>query len=160
MFIVASEQIEVPSLFRYFSRNISRILVSVPTDTLEEIRLRLSRPIVFHYTEKMAFLKKSGGLTDKMEEAYVATKSDVDECVEKLSHGSMYAYQNEIQNGYITTAEGDRVGISGHIVMDGNQIGTIREITSLNYRFSREIIGAADSLMPYILPADGPNSVL
>jgi Uncharacterized protein conserved in bacteria len=160
MLIVASEHIALPSLFRYLSHNLSRILVGVPMDSLEEIRIRLSKPVVLHYTQKIMFLDKDGGMTGDKGRAYIAQKSDLTECVEKLSHGSVYAYQNEIQNGYITTQEGDRVGISGHIVMDGDSVGTIREIASLNFRFSREIIGAADMLMPYILPPDGPKSVL
>jgi len=160
MLIVASENTAIPSLFRYLSRNLSRILVGVPMDSLEEVRVRLSKPVVLHYTKTTMFLAKDGGLTADMSLAYITQKSDLSECVEKLSHGSVYAYQNEIQNGYITTEEGDRVGISGHIVMDGDGVGTIREIASLNFRFSREILGAADVLMPYILPPDGPKSVL
>jgi stage III sporulation protein AA len=47
---------------------------------------------------------------------------------------------NEIKQGYITIQGGHRIGLAGNY----SQIGSIKSISSINIRISREIIGAAD----------------
>lgn len=158
--IVTTQQPAVPSLYCYFSRSLWEKMLTVPSQNLEEIRVRLQKPVVLHYTKNTAFLSQRGGITSCETQAYTAQKSDIEGCMEKLCHGSIYAYQNEIKNGYLTTPEGDRVGLSGQAVMEGDLMINLKEISGLNFRFSHEILGAADALMPYIYAKGGINSVL
>lgn len=157
--IVTADSIRIPSLYRYLSEPIYHRILSAPSD-MEEIRIRLKKPVVVCYGNTMQFLKEQGGLTPIIETAYVAQKEDIKTSVEKLCHGSVYAYQSEIREGYITTPEGDRVGLSGRGVMEGDRLINLTDIGSLNFRFSHEIIGAADALMPYIVENGRLKSVL
>lgn len=140
-----------PALYRYMGEGLRKMLCGVPTDGLEEIRVRTGKPVALHYGRETSFLSRNGGLCAEPEGAYSAQKSDVEECVEKLCRGSVYAFLDEIKNGYITTEEGDRVGISGTMVTDGEEIVNVRDIAALNFRFAREVTGAADLLMPYLV---------
>lgn len=142
---------QTPALLRYMGGGMRSLLCGIPTEGLEEIRIRAGKPVVLHYGNEMQFLGRNGGVCNEAVQAYHAQKSDVEECVEKLCRGSVYAFLDEIKNGYITTAEGDRVGISGTLVTDGEEIVNVRDIAGLNFRFAREIIGAADLLMPYLV---------
>ena len=72
--------------------------------------------------------------------------------VEKMCRGSLYANQGTLKEGYITLDNGLRVGAVGSTVSDDNgKITHLRDITSINIRIAREIKGAADRIMPYIM---------
>ncbi|HWQ79280.1 MAG TPA: stage III sporulation protein AA, partial [Anaerovoracaceae bacterium] len=68
-----------------------------------------------------------------------------------LLNFSAYAYQEELANGYITIEGGHRVGICGRTVMENGKVKTIKEISSINIRRSREIIGVSDPCMGYLM---------
>ncbi|MEL7657037.1 MAG: stage III sporulation protein AA, partial [Bacillota bacterium] len=67
-----------------------------------------------------------------------------------LLNYSAYAYQEELANGYITIEGGHRVGICGRTVMENGRVKTIKDISSINIRRSREIIGVSDPCMGYL----------
>ena len=68
-----------------------------------------------------------------------------------LLNYSAYAYQEELANGYITIEGGHRVGICGRTVMENGKVKTIKDISSINIRRSREIIGVSDPCMSYLM---------
>ena len=43
---------------------------------------------------------------------------------------SIYAYNNQIKNCYITTDSGIRIGLCGTVVYDNDEVSTIKNITS------------------------------
>ena len=63
----------------------------------------------------------------------------------------IYAFDEELKNGYITLRGGHRVGMSGKAVLEQGQIRTLKYIKSFNFRISREVIGAADKIIPFII---------
>jgi stage III sporulation protein AA len=64
-----------------------------------------------------------------------------------MSDYSIYAFNEEIKRGYITLRGGCRVGICGSVVSNGVGIVTLKNISSLNIRVSREIKGCADKVL-------------
>lgn len=62
-----------------------------------------------------------------------------------LNH-SYYAYEEELAKGYITIEGGHRVGICGRAVLDRGRVHLIKDISSVNIRCSREIVGIAEPL--------------
>ena len=60
-----------------------------------------------------------------------------------ITENSIYSYQKQICEGYITLKGGHRVGISGNVVYDNEKVININYIYSLNFRISKEIIGVA-----------------
>lgn len=64
---------------------------------------------------------------------------DMEELMRKLCSGSLYAFRDRINEGYITLPGGVRVGICGHASTERGENGTmmlgVREIDSLTFRF-------------------------
>lgn len=127
-------------------------------DKLFEIRLRINQKMLFRFRDKTAYLLESGGLCDyqncrerigQIKDAYKIQMRDIKETLEYISNFSLYAYEEEIKQGFITINGGHRVGISGKAVFDASSLRTIRNISSVNIRISHEIYGCADGLLKY-----------
>lgn len=56
--------------------------------------------------------------------------------------------------GYITIKGGHRVGITGEIVTENGKVKNISYISSLNFRISKQIEGAASNIIGHILNFD------
>lgn len=108
---------------------------------LEEIRIRVGQPIEFLHSTKSKYFKD--GL-------YRVTMQDVTEMVNYISKYSLYAYKEELKQGYITLEGGHRVGMAGGAVMEGGQLVGISPVTFLNIRVAHEKKGCADELLQYI----------
>ncbi len=77
---------------------------------------------------------------------YTVTINDIEECFHCVCSYSVHTYQNSIRKGYVTLSGGHRAGIAGTAVCDEKGVSSIRDISSINIRISREFIGCADSL--------------
>lgn len=120
-------------------------------DKLQEIRFGIGQPVRLFISGEEKFLSSDGVLCDRYEEAWQAGERELDEILKNICRYSLYAFENEIRQGFLTVPGGHRVGMAGQVVLNEN--GTIRNITRirfLNIRLSHEIIGAADRVMPYL----------
>lgn len=112
---------------------------------LEEIRLRLGQPIL---------LKEKGGWIPCMakndKKRHVFSNCDMKACVSLLSAYSLYAFAEEIRQGFLTIEGGHRIGFCGKAVMEDGKIKTLHPISSLNIRIAREVKGCADHIFPYL----------
>ena len=137
--------------------SLDKILVKLPVEigdqikglpghikkNLEEIRIRNGHDIVLYASGKEYALDCKNG-----------TKIDnytINNIFNSLLNFSAYAYQEELTNGYITIEGGHRVGICGRTVIENGKVKTIKDISSINIRRSREIIGVSDPCMSYLL---------
>lgn len=107
-------------------------------DKLYEIRLRCDKPCTINYGGSYYFLGLNG-LVKNEDEAIFSTASTLENIVLKASNNSIYAYNNEIKQGFLTLNNGIRIGISGEIVAENNKIKTIKNFSSLNIRISHQI---------------------
>ena len=140
------------NLFKYFSNNIQMVLdkffsenISSKYVLLEEIRLRSGRPII---------LKLPNG--EKILE-YIVTIDDILETLSKICENSIYSFQNQICNGFITIKGGHRVGICGNVIIENEKIININNISSLNLRIARQIKGCSSKVIRYIIDIENKN---
>ena len=56
---------------------------------------------------------------------------------------SVYSYDNQIKQGFITTDNGERIGLSGEFVFKGNEVQSIRNFTSLCIRIPCAVNGVS-----------------
>lgn len=81
-------------ILEYFSNNIKLALQNEKFNELyqsvEEIRLRANRPIILKMNKSNQILK------------YTVNIEDILETLERVCENSIYAYQNQIANGFIT----------------------------------------------------------
>lgn len=122
---------------------------------LEEIRLRPKQPLMLIANNQDFMITQNGVITSEFNEAYVVTKEDVDKTFQFISQNSVYSIEEELKNGYITVPGGHRVGISGQVLLENQEIKTIKYISGLNIRIARQVIGAANQVLPYIVDETG-----
>ena len=139
-------------VLEYFPNNIRNILLKEINNknykSLEEIRVRVNRPIILKFNNEIKKLDCT------------ITTEDVLRILEYITENSMYSYQKQICEGYITLRGGHRVGISGNVVVENDKVININYIYSLNFRISKEIIGVANEISKYIYENGNVNNTL
>lgn len=136
------------------SKRISDIVeqaVLMNDERLEEVRLRADKPLMLQNYKREWFVGRDGTLQGSPDGSYIVRQEDIKASLELMSENSIYAYQDEIRNGYITIKGGHRVGLSGRVVSDGGSVRNIKDIAGLNIRISNQIIGCSEKVMRYII---------
>ncbi len=111
---------------------------------LQEIRLRTGQPVTVLYKGEEVMLPKG------IENRYRIQQEDISETVEYICNYSLYAYENELRQGFITIEGGHRVGVAGQVILENGRVKNIKYISSINIRISHEVMHCADSIFPYI----------
>ena len=70
----------------------------------------------------------------------------------------LYAYGEEIRQGFLTVQGGHRIGVAGRTILENGHIKAIHPITFLNVRFSHQMIGCAAKIRS-ILTDPGTGSI-
>jgi stage III sporulation protein AA len=123
--------------------------------SLEEVRLRAARPLLVHFGGREGVVGRAGGLCSRLDDAYLVTPEDCRVALQRLTRSSLYAWEEEVCQGYLTLPGGHRVGLVGHAVLEGGRVMTVRDIAGLNLRFSREVPGVADQVLPHLVGRRG-----
>lgn len=139
-------------LIKIFSRNIREILgsVLVDFDQVQELRLRVGAPLLMVYRNEEYYLSRMGTLSRNAKEAYLVSRNELKETMEYMSNYSLYAFEEEMKQGFLTIQGGHRIGVAGKIVLDGSGIKTMKFISFINVRLSHEIRGCAAPILPYL----------
>ncbi len=119
--------------------------------TLQEIRLRVGKPVILWEDGREYFLSNSGILTKHQELSYRISVQEIRTTLELLSRYSLYAYEEELGQGFLAISGGHRAGVTGQVIMEGEKIKSIRYISSINIRFAHEKKGCADCVMPWLI---------
>lgn len=145
---------------KIFPLRIREHLPAVPwQEGLEEIRVRIGQPMEFSYDTTNRYLMKQAGTCTFCGEAefwngagefYRITEGDIAEMLNYISNYSLYAYKEEMKQGFITVEGGHRIGIAGGTVVENGKITGLHHIAFLNIRVAHERIGCAGELLPYI----------
>lgn len=118
---------------------------------IEEIRVRVSQPIMFLTDQGEYFFSTGEGhLTKDSQDAYAVTTHDISDMLVFISRYSLFAFEEEIRNGFITLEGGHRVGLSGQAVVQEGWMQTIRNISYLNIRVNHEKKECARRLIPHL----------
>ena len=92
---------------------------------ITEIRLRLQRPVYYAIQGRYRRLGKSD---------FIATQSDLAHVLSAATKSSMYAYNSNLIDGYISYDGGIRIGLSGEGVLKNGALATVKNISSLCIR--------------------------
>lgn len=110
----------------------------IPFDKLQEIRLRIGKPLIIISNNVEWVMSK------------IIEKEEFMETLEYVSNYSLYAFENELKQGFITIEGGHRVGISGQVYIENGEVKNFKNISSMNIRVSHEILDCANVILPYI----------
>ncbi len=134
----------------YLAENIKKEIKKYMSNiqNIEEIRLRTNKPII---------LKNSNGNNLLI---HIVSKEELLETFQKVCEQSIYSYQKQICEGFITIKGGHRVGITGSCVIENGKIININYISSLNFRIAREKKDVSNKILKYILNENDVNNTL
>lgn len=136
---------DIGEILRYFPNQIYLLLkntliqdINLQKD-LQEIRIRVGRPVLLKTRQADIVID------------YLITSNEILQILERLCENSIYAYKNQICEGFLTIKGGHRVGITGTTVIEGGKIINIKYVTSLNFRIAREIIDCSINILKEII---------
>ena len=142
-------------LLDYFPENIKSKLMKgslkIP-GKIQEIRLTVNSPPEVITTQNRFFINHQGKKIKNVNKSeFRINKQDIERAVILLSDNSVYALERQLREGFITLPGGHRVGFTGEVVTENRSIKTIKNINSLNYRFTREVTGPGSKIFPHLL---------
>lgn len=118
---------------------------------LEEIRLRAGKPVTVKLHSGEFFLDGDGILTKRETASFQTDGKMLLDILNHICQDSLYAYEDEMKQGFLTVSGGHRVGVTGQIVLDDDgKIRTMKHISGMNIRIAHEVKGAADEILPYL----------
>ena len=144
-------------ILRYFPNKIYQIFSNLLQENpqianeLQEIRIRVDKPIILKLREKDLILQ------------YNILQTEILQIVERLCENSIYAYKNQICEGFITIKGGHRVGLTGSCVIENGKITNIKYISSLNIRIAREVKNCSTRILREIIDIENKtiyNSII
>lgn len=139
------------TLCRYLPESLAACLRAVPIslrDAVQEVRLRCG--------EKLMLSTRDGGIRQSI----IVDAAMVHETFLRCCQHAVHTHQEELAQGFVTTAQGYRVGVAGTAVIKDGRITSCRDITSLCIRLPRKIRGCAAPLLSYVDGTNGVTSLL
>lgn len=145
-------------IFPLLPLSISNLLKEISPHSLiylEEIRIRAKKPLMLIINNDDFMINSEGMLTQEEKDSYIVSKEDIIKTFHFISQYSVYSIEEELKNGYITVAGGHRVGLVGKVLLEKGRVKTLKYISGFNIRIAKEVIGAADAVVHYILNDQG-----
>jgi len=140
--------------------------------TISEIRLRANKPLIIRTHNSEYAINEKGKLINLIAfpidkgmsnismraKFYSPSMAEISETIERISQYSFYAFESELQQGYITLPGGHRVGVVGQAIIEKENskngflqiVQAWRHISGLNIRIAHSVIGCANEVLPHI----------
>ncbi len=125
-----------------------------------EIRIRKNGPVQILCGGNIFYIDKQGNRKQDAGAGVCLTAEEFEELFRHICRHSVYAFEQELKNGYLTVEGGHRIGVVGQTVWDGNTMTGIKNLNALNIRIAHEIKGAADAMLPYVFGGGELKSTL
>ena len=146
-------------LEKYLSMDLSKALDNIPYNNLCELRLRENNPIVVNILGDNYYLSRDD-IEKSPDKAMVVSKGFLQSVIQKISNNSLYTINDDLIEGYVTIAGGIRVGVCGEVVSIDGKVKTIKNISSLNFRFPHNIKNCSMPIYNYIISGGNVNNTL
>ena len=139
-------------IFKILSAKLRKIFekADINYELLQELRLRIQEPLIIIYGGKEYFVSEQGTLERNYQFGYRVAVTDVKETIEYISSFSLYAYEDEIRQGFITVQGGHRIGLAGKVIMEQGKVKSVKDISFINIRLSHEKKNCGREILPYI----------
>lgn len=145
-----AERTSYETIAEYLPDRIKRAFLSVgqrEREAVSELRLNSGRAAAMVFSHKIMYLTQNGlTVNPNNTSAVIVMPADIEAVVDSLSHYSIHSCTSQLREGVFVLRGGIRVGLSGRY--NGEDILT--DITGLNFRISRNIVGCAESVYKLI----------
>lgn len=129
----------------FLPENIKIPIQKLNLSFINEIRLRKNNPIIVYYKFKSYYLTENGKSALR-KNAILCTENDINKIISIVCENSVYAFNDRIKEGYLTTRNGVRIGLAGQCVFDKGKIVTIKNIESLNLRIPHDVKNCSNDI--------------
>lgn len=126
-------------IIKSFPEGLVQVMESVNLDRVEEIRIRVDKPVILKMGLNELVLK------------YNVSGDEILNILQSFCSNSIYTYQNQICGGFITIPGGHRVGVSGSVVVKEGKVTNITNLYSLNIRVSKEIPNCSLPIIQHVI---------
>ncbi len=144
----------VISITDYFPQKLKSIITSFPKRVLmgiSEIRLRTGRPLQLTLDGENVFISQKGQICYLSQQGlYTVNRQEMDEIFNRMCEHSVYAYTEQIKQGYISLKNGCRVGLAASAVYENGELHNFCSVSSMNIRIATEYIGCARGITQYL----------
>lgn len=152
---------EVKQVIQIFPKHLRELLLKAQTGRFPagELRLRAGKPLLMAAGADEWYLREDTGQWEREgpeteAKPYRVTAEDIRDTLEFMSRYSLYAFDEELRQGFLTVQGGHRVGIAGRAVLEGGKVKTLQNVSSLNVRIARQVTGCADRILPWLYEED------
>lgn len=152
------DDIKILEVLDYLPKHIREMISKLPLSTLlcvEEIRLRLGKPLSVAGCNMELFVDSYGKGLTTAEKAYQVSAEDLKCSLQLVCNFSIYSVEEELRNGYVTVKGGHRIGVCGRTVIENRKVKTLKDISYMNFRVAKQVIGASDKVIGYLIRPPG-----
>ena len=139
----------------YLDRDLYNLIIkNFSFNDITELRMRVNEKLIVVIKNKKFYLK------DNNNEYFTVSRTILDNFIRRISENSIYAFNDNIINGYITLPSGIRVGLCGTVVMQDNKVVTIKDFQSVNIRIPHTIRNCSIPAYEYIVDGEIKNTLI
>ena len=146
-------------LKKIFTGGLLAALEKINFEKLFEVRLRFNSPITVNFGGKYCYISKSG-ICYSEQDAMLADGVMIESIVFNASNHSIYAVNNQLQQAFLTTKGGVRIGICGELVIENEKVVTIKNFSSLNVRIPHQVKNCSLNAVKYLIDEEGFKNTL
>ena len=133
-------------MYDYLPEKLVKELSIYKGKAINEIRIRKGFPVKVLVGGKFQTINK-----------IKPSAEEIEEIVLKLCKNSIHSYEEQIKQGFITSDNGERVGLAGEFVKENGKILTIKNFTSLCVRIPTVVFGVSVDFFNKIYKTKGGN---
>jgi len=133
-----------------FGPKMKQILSNNDWKNINEIRLRVGKPLILKSGAEEFYADEYGVKTENEKISYKPDAKDIDEMLNMISDYSLYSVQEQLKCGFITVQGGHRAAFAGKVVTENNKITAIKNIGSAALRIAEEKKGCGKEAIRYV----------
>lgn len=115
------------NILNLFPTDLKESVEKYNLDDLQELRFKVGKPVILNFSNREVILN---------------SKTSIEHMriiINRISKFSIFAFEEDVKQGFITIQGGHRVGITGEWVFENGYIKYLKNISSLNIRICREV---------------------
>lgn len=136
----------------FLPATIKSAIDNLNSNFITEIRLRCRQAVIIEYLGEYKYLNGTGVSSEK-NSAIIC--ENVEKVLYSAMEGSVFAYAEQLKSGFITVDGAIRIGVAGEYVYDGENVVSVKNVTSLNIRIPHNAVGCCNEIyqkiaVPYV----------
>ncbi len=143
-----------------FGPKMKQILSNNDWKSINEIRLRVGKPLILKSGAEEYYADDYGAKTENEAISYRPDAKDIEEMLNMISDYSLYSVQEQLRSGFITVQGGHRAAFAGRVVTENNKITTIKNIGSVSLRIAEEKKGCGKEAVKYVCENGLKNTII